>query len=312
MKKMYSLMLFVIFVFVLFGCTQGNMEAQSQSTAAEIQIEETTPVNLTKEHQSIAAYQVSFDDGLLRVSVKEAGLENVFIREASTVTVLDEDTYGQVYLLADDRYGATRGVSDHYIAIAIDNTIIVEDVSVFDTTNLAAYSGNIELCDLDGDGDNEIILQECVAMSGGIGGYRSRVFDYADGKVTEVFSYSNSNDEKFDTGYSIVILKNRQFKINNKHTGYCEVFTQESDNEEYFKYWYKENGEAEELSILVDSFYGFSPVDFDGDGIMEIACRQYVSLIGHSNGIGWAKTILKYNQDSSAFEIVDTKFEPFH
>ncbi|MBR5473735.1 MAG: hypothetical protein IKU82_07090, partial [Clostridia bacterium] len=118
---------------------------------------------------------------------------------------------------------------------------------------------------------------------------------------------------KYDTGYSIEILKDRKFIINNINTGYSEMFVDKRGDDEYYKFWwYDENGEPTNCEINVDSFYEFIPVDIDNDGIYEISCRQYVSLIGHSDGLGYVKTILKYNNETSQFEIIDTKFEGYN
>lgn len=41
-------------------------------------------------------------------------------------------------------------------------------------------------------------------------------------------------------------------------------------------------------------------------------CRQYVCLVDHADGLGDAITILKYNNDTLQFEIIDTKFECYN
>ena len=85
----------------------------------------------------------------------------------------------------------------------------------------------------------------------------------------------------------------------------------EADNEEYYKWWYTDEGEIRnDCNIMADSFYEFFSVDIDGDYVYEIKCRQYVSLFSHSDFIGWAVTVLKYNNELSCFEIVEASFEP--
>ena len=63
-----------------------------------------------------------------------------------------------------------------------------------------------------------------------------------------------------------------------------------------------------EHEILVDSLYELLPIDIDKDGIYEIMGRQYVSLVGHSDGIGSATTVLKFNNEISEFVIIETSF----
>ena len=61
-------------------------------------------------------------------------------------------------------------------------------------------------------------------------------------------------------------------------------------------------------SILCDSFNEFFPKDIDEDGIFEISCVQYVSLNGHSDYIGDAETVIKFNSESKQFEVVKALF----
>lgn len=301
MKKTISLIFILLLVAVLSACNDEQPELNN------------TDNNLRenyREHQVLTELDTLFDaDSMMRITISEVGLENVFIKEASNMEMLEENTYCQVYLLADDRYGGNRGTSDHYLAITNGDKIIVQDLSEWE--DQACYSGNIELCDFDGDGDKEILLQETIGMSGGAGQYLSRVFDFENGTVVEIFSSVCGTEEEFNTGFYITVLENNKFLMQNTFTEYIEEFSfDDIDGEDYYRnYCYDENGTPQPLSILVDSFYEFLPDDIDGDGIDEITCRQYVSLIGHSNGIGNARTVLKYNKEVSAFEVVSSNFE---
>ena len=71
---------------------------------------------------------------------------------------------------------------------------------------------------------------------------------------------------------------------------------------------YDKSGDPVEHEILVDSLYELLPIDIDKDGVYEIVGRQYVSLIGHSDGIGSATTVLKFDKDKSEFAIIETSF----
>ena len=295
MRKMMAVMIFILLILGLCSCK-----------ADETKTGEADNKENYREHQELTAFQMSFDaDNMLRVSIPEANLNNVFILQASSNELLDNDIYGQVYLLADDRYGGNRGTSDHYLAVVINDKIVVEDLSKWE--DQACYSGNIELCDFDGDEDKEILLHECVGMTGGAGQYLSRVFNFDDNKLVETFCSDNGTDN-FNTGYSINILKDRKFIIENENTKYSEKFRLDDRNDDYFDSWYDKSGNPVEQEILVDNFYEFLPVDMDNDGVYEIAGRQYVSLIGHSDGIGSATTVLKFDNYTSEFAIIETNF----
>ena len=265
---------------------------------------------LYREHQELNDTEAYFDvNEMLRVSLTNVGLENVIVNEAEA-GVLDKDSFGRVYLLADDRYGGSSMPADLYLAIVINDKIIVKDMSEWE--NQACYSGSIELCDFDGDFDNEIVLQETVGMSGGAGSYFSRVFDFKNGEIIEIFSSLDTEKEYgiIDTGFSIKLLEDKRFEVRNSITGYSEIFQDEGKSEDYYKWWYTDDGTPrEDMTIMVDSFMVFAPVDIDGDWVYEIKCKQYVSLVGHSDMIGWANTVLKYNNELRCFEIVEANFE---
>lgn len=317
MKKFLLFIICTLLFFALCGCDETSDTPVDKSDKPD---EVTTEVNNTeesdtkddfyREHQELVEEEVDFDDDtMLRVSLSDVGLENVIIKSVE-LGKIDEDSFGTVYLLADDRYGGSTMPADHYLAIAISDKIIVKDLSAWE--NQACYSGDIELRDFDGDSDNEILLQECLGGVGGAGSYVSRVFDFKNGEIVKMFSSLRSeNDHRvIDTGFSIDLLENHRFEIRNTITGYSETFQDEREYEEYYKWWYTDEGKLrKDLNIMVDSFCEFVPVDIDGDHTYEIRCRQYVSLVGHSDGIGWAVTVLKYNNELSCFEIVEATFE---
>ena len=317
MKKILIGVLCSILILGLVACSKAPKEqtdtptsATNNPTALDEKPEATEPEHPYTEHQELTASQIPFnEDDMPRFSIETVGLRGVFIRDISPSVLLEENVRGQVYLLADDRYGMGHGVSDHYLMITTKDTTYLEDV--YKATNAPAYAGNIELRDFDGDVDCEILLQECVGMTGGAGSYISRVFDYKNGQLVEIFNSHINPGERIDTGYSITVLKDKKFRIDNRHTNYSEVFTLQNRNDEYYNFWYRDDGTPGTNSIMVDSFYDFAPIDIDGDGVWEIVGRQYVSLIGHSDGIGDAITVFKYNPETAQFEIIRTNFETY-
>lgn len=260
------------------------------------------------DHQELTATEITIDtDTALRVSLPEAGLYNLRVVEVSDYHRLDGDDGGYVYLLGDDR-GWGGPEMDHYLAVKIGDTVVLKDLMAYETHfNLG---GDIELCDVDGDGDSEILVQQCVAMSGGAGGYLSRVFDFKDSQLKEIFSSETEGVQ--DTGFTITLLKDRKFRIDNAIVGYSETFRDDEEEKTdayYDTYWYDENGEPQQQELFLDSFCDFFSEDVDGDRVYEIVCRQYASIEWHSNNIGYAKTVLKYNGDTAAFEIIESGFD---
>ncbi len=271
--------------------------------------------NITKnesEHQEIKNEIISYnEDEMFRISLAEAGLENVFIQKSTGFEKIDnESDWCQVFILGDDRFEQSKPC-DYYLAILSGEKVYLKDLAEWE--NQMSYGIKLELCDFDGDGDKEILLQQTVAMSGGAGQYLSRVLDFENYEFTELFSDSQAlyNGNNKTTGFLIEILKGNKYKISNSITDYNKIFDFKNKPEKYLKGLYDENGEVIERKILVDSFFDFTPQDIDNDGVYEIVCRQYVSLIDHSDHLGNAKTILKFNNKTASFEIIDAEFEPY-
>lgn len=290
MKK-YRIFSLILFVLLLFSSCNFNQVEKSKE----------------KEHQELKNAVITYNQGeMFRISLAEAGLEDVFIQKATGFEKIDnESDWCQVFLLGDDRFEQSKPC-DYYLAVVCGENVYLKEAAI------CSYGSGIELCDFDGDGDKEILLQEAIGATGGAGQYSSSVLDFENGKFIEMFSDSNAlyNGENRTTGFSIEILQGNKFKIKNSITNYCEIFDFKNKPEKYLNGLYDENGEVIERKISVDSFFEFIPKDIDNDGIYEIVCRQYVSLIGHSDHLGNAKTILKYNNKTATFEIIDAEFEP--
>jgi len=292
MNKAIGILLSLLMITVLSAC---NMEQQITDSSV------TSSSENCQEHQLITSFDA---ENKMRISIPKANLDNVYVRDASAEEKLDENTYGQVFLLADDQILDEGDIADHYLVIASNDGITVEDIST------ACYDGEIALCDFDGDGDKEILLQETVGASGGAGQYASRVLNFVEGELVEIFSYDAAQKNWNATGFSITILPDKEFLIENRFTDYSEAFRLEDRSEDYFReYWYDNNGNPKDLDLWVDSFYEFLPTDIDADGVYEIVCRQYAALTCHADGIGCAKTVLQYNKDTGAFDVIRSAFE---
>lgn len=261
-----------------------------------------------KEYQELKNNVITYNqEEMFRISLSEAGLEDVFIQHATGFEKIDnESDWCQVFLLGNDRFEQSKPC-DYYLAVLCYDKVYLKEAAI------CSHGSGIELCDFDGDGDKEILLQETVGMSGGAGQYSSSVLDFENGEFIEMFSDSVAlyNGDNKTTGFSIEILKGNKYKIKNSITDYSEIFDFKNKPEKYLNSLYDENGEVIKRKIYVDSFFDFIPNDVDNDGVYEIVCRQYVSLIDHSDHLGNAKTILKFNNKTASFEIIDAEFEPY-
>lgn len=244
----------------------------------------------------------------IHISLPDVGLENVILCEASKRDVwLDGSVYGQVFLLGQYK-NDDNVMMDQFLAIVTEKKTFYKDLTSYE--GQFNFAGNIDVCDFDGDGDCEILLQQTVGMTGGAGSYLSRIFDYRNGEILEIFS-SDSIFNKYsqNMGFSCTFLRNKEIRIDNEFTNYSETFSMSDRPDEYFKWWYNDDGGVVERELNVDSFYQFMPIDTDFDGVYEVFCRQYTSLINHTDGIGCTKIVLKYNETTAEFEIIDASFE---
>lgn len=260
-----------------------------------------------KEHQPLTSTEAVFDSTKsMRISVPEVGLESVLVSQLEDNVNLTDNGFGTVYLLADNRYEINSTVADYYLVISINGKIVARDLSVWE--DQASFGATFYCVDLDGDKDEEIILQECIGLSGGAGQYLSRVFDFRNDEIIEVFS-SKVKDEMFNTGFSVSVLKNRGLEIKNRYTDYCKKIILSDRTDGYYNAWYENNGEPKNLELMLDTFYKFEPYDIDNDGVYEIKVCQYTSLYGHTDFIGTAVSFLKYNEEENSFEICEAFFE---
>lgn len=172
------------------------------------------------------------------------------------------------------------------------------------------YGSDIYLSDIDGDGSDELLINQLVAVTGGAGGYNSSVYKFENEELISIFEFPWQ-----DIGYSSVLKDGFKLEISNRFTDYKKVLDF-SDTEQYKGVYFDESGKVSEEykninCILIDSFKQFVPSDVDNDGICEISCLQYTSLYGHSDYIGDCKTILKYEKNTGEFVVADAEFIPF-
>lgn len=327
MKRFVCGVLVALMVLCLFACTKDKAEDNTENldtTTTEVSTPETTEAaediadsrkEFYREHQELTALTGEFNpDEMFRVDLPEVGLENVYIKQVESVK-LDEDAYGKVYLLADDRYGGAMSTSDHYLLVNISQKDTVNDkMYIMDLSHEfyspASMGASLYFADLDGDKDNEIIVHECKGMSGGAGSWLARVYDFKDG-FEEIFTSYDPDNYYFETGFSSTLLKGNKMRVENSFTGYSIEFEVKRESEEYFtEWWYDEDGTPKDHEFMVDSFNEFEPQDVDDDGVSEIVCRQYTSLYSHNDYVGSAISVLKVNAETKEFYVADAYFEP--
>lgn len=212
-----------------------------------------------------------------------------------------EPVQQDVYILFD--YKDDEVFHDSYLAIKMESGVLLYNLS---KSGIGSYDDLLYICDVDGDGADEIIVQRTVGMTGGAGQYVSQIFKIENDQIIEMFSSSPKN--KFDTGFSAKMRDDYVLVVVNRFTGY-ERNVDISDKGNYLGVFYNDRGKViREQDFLMDSFYEFSPTDVDNDGVFEIKAYQYTSLYGHADYVGTAVSILKYSSNTKKFCVIETEF----
>lgn len=302
--KIIKCLLSILLILSLSACAavKNSIQEPNNSESTEINLESmTTNSENTKnnDHQILTSKTMlehfpMLDEGSI-TDLPEVGLQDVVVKRKVDGFSLS------AYILSDYRYGKSEP-HDSYLAVEMD----FERILFFDFEN-KSFDDFLYLNDVDGDGFDEIIIQQHVDMAGGAGQFSSYIFKVENDEIREIFNSSTCN--LFDTGFVSEFLDGYKLKVSNTITGYSSTI---DISNKYIDEYFDENGKgATGDFILCDSFFEFIPEDVDDDGIFEIICLQYTSLNSHPDYIGDAKSILKFNSYIQKFEVIESDFIPF-
>ena len=151
-------------------------------------------------------------------------------------------------------------------------------------------------------------MHQLVGSAGGAGSYKARIFKVIGNEIEELYCFDNEN--MLYTGFFGRLKNGYVVEIRNSFTGKKHKLDM-SGEERYEGVLFDADGKVIKNSgwgVMCDSFCEFSPNDIDGDGIYEIVCKQYVSLYSHSDGLGLAESVLRFDEGSQSFEVIDSDF----
>lgn len=262
------------------------------------------------EHKSLWHSSLDNNYSVLGEALEATNLNGCEISEWARGNVESTNFESDVYLVMDERYNTAY----HDLYLVVENKSQLHFYDLYQEDYPGAYNQKLYLADLDGDGIDEIIINRCIALTGGAGGYLSQIFKF-DGTLFYEF-FDSCNTHQFNTGFTSKFENEFKLEVSNIFTGYKTVLNFRNSPEDYrLYYWQKDGKVLDETalidSLMLDSFCGFEPKDIDKDGIYEIVCTQYTSLMGHSDYTGDAKTVLKYNEKYKTFEVIDAEFIPY-
>lgn len=294
MKKTFLTVLLICILSIIGGCSDTNEKSE---------IKENT------EHQELSKNNIAFESEWLKVDLSKVGLSDIAVGDIEkghfTKKSFKDNVLNRVYVLYDyNRFGEDSMYYNSYLAVTTESKVLFFDLST--NNSEGCYGEELFVSDIDGDEIDEIILHQTVGLTGGAGQYQSRIFRVIENNIEEVFLSTSKN--KYDTGYLCELKRDFKLCVKNDITDYSTTIDVK-DKQEYIGVYFDENGNPiDTAEIMIDNFCDFKPEDVDNDGIDEIVAKQYVSLNGHMDCIGYAESVLKYNSKSETFEVVNAKF----
>lgn len=295
MYKTYSCFLvFLLICILICGC---NTKMDHIPMNNDSSVTATSPSEFTeKQHQKLLANILT--EGRIDASVGDQvsfpalSLNDVVVTNKEKFSSAGDD--GQdlyVYLLGDYRY-SIPDFYDGYIAVEQENAIVF-----YDLLN-ESLDDELYLCDLDADGNDEIIVHQVVDEFGGGGQHLSRVFKIKENNIHEIFS-----SDSYHTGFHCGVLEAKNLEIVNTITGYSTTI---SIADQYSEDQFDNTGRLKyDIEMICDGFLRFAPKDIDEDGIFEIECLQLCYLDWLP---GYAKSVLKYNNEEQQFEVIQAEY----
>ena len=247
-----------------------------------------------------------------KIEYVEDWLESVLKKEYSNYVVGQKTTGVFDCISKKETYNAYVLVSPidsnhvcHDVVLAVETDDYVYFIP--QPEDVPSYADSIYACDVDGDRTEEIILQQTIGMTGGAGQYLSRVYKIKNGDVIEMLASSTLN--AFDTGFEYTAKDDYKVEVQNRFITFDRVYDIKGLKGIGLAL-YNENGKRNETteSPYVDSFFSFKPFDVDSDGVFELECKQYVALCDHSNYLGTSVSVIKYNNTTEKFEVVQADF----
>lgn len=186
-----------------------------------------------------------------------------------------------------------------YIEIDIGTEIIKKELEM---DVLPLTEGSISLADVDGDEVKEILVHEDTGGVGGFGAWSTWVLKVENNNIRVLFE----NFNEFDTGFASRFTEDYLLEVQNRIAGYSATF----DLKEAYREYIDNSAQLPDGNFDLDSFYAFEAKDVDADGISEILCKQYASILTHADHTGTACSVLKFDTEKQQFAVMDAWFEP--
>jgi len=293
------LLVVALLVLALFcGCEKPQPEQPETAPKTETQTDEKTPSEETEEETAPEETEEETAPEETEQKYPDV-IECETVEGYPTAESIAVNTPCQVRMTKEL---GDKDVHAYGLYITVDTgTQVLRSMLLENTTRLPAH--NLYLGDVDGDGVQEIVVHSHTGGVGGFGLWYVWVLKLKDNEFYTLFK----NFDEFDTGFDSRFLEGYRLEVTNRITDYKLVFDVKESHRKYLE----DVGNLPTFELWVDPFYEFIPEDVDNDGISEMVCKQYTCIIDHSDYIGTAHSVLKFNTDTQSFEVIDAWFEPY-
>ena len=308
MKRYILKIVFILaLVLCLFSCSKSEPiltkeleDSQSVNTeeraSLEIEPTETPHQELLKGEWEGGSLPIAKEQSL---NLSEIGLMGVQVEKKVETSLGSSDHPLYAYVLGDFRYVSSSSVRDSYLAVETGSKILFFDFGGMD------FGTELYACDLNGDGVDEFLVHQMLGTSGGAGQYATRGFKLSGENLIELFCFDSA--KPFETGFQCEFLPGKKLEITNVYYDHVQVF---DISTKYIEEAFDETGTCVlPYELYCDHFFEIKPTNADGDAAFELECLQYVSLGSHADGIGVAKTILKYKESTQSFAVIQGELQ---
>ena len=207
---------------------------------------------------------------------------------------------GCVYLVRDYNDDSSKT----YLFVTTQKDIVCEDLD-FELPSVISLADSymIKTVDLDGEAGEEIILNLFNGGQGGAGGYNSYIFKIAKNKLVEMKQPDGVYEE---TGFTANLRAPYEIVVTNKYNDE-ECVISAKGNEEHERFFDAKGNPDGSCELACDSFFTFEPIELE-DGSYGVRRLQYSYIGSHANCLGYAETVIKYNANKKAFEVISANF----
>ena len=287
MRKYTAFWVVLLIVFLLVGCGKDAAQKPADTQGTNTNPTDAAPADtVPTESTGVTLYPNITECAVIEGILTEDDLETGF--PSQVVLSKQQESKDANYALVVEIY--SRSV---FLQTVLDSQVIP-----------LCHKNMMFLGDVDGDGIQEIIIHHNTGGSGGSGSYQTWVLKAQDNEFQILFE--SDSLKKFDTGFESRFLEGYQMEVKNKFTGYTLAY----DVKDRYGAYIDQAETMPDGQIFLDTFSVFEPKDTNGDGISEILCKQYTSYIGRSDYTGTACSVLKFNTQTQAFEVIDAWYEP--